>query len=133
MGKWAQSAWSLRSGAGAGPRERGREAGRSASRTRTVRARSNGYCFSGSNRDPRGPTLCVHARRSELAGGVEGAIRRYPGGNGQGGGSLTEETMPETFDYIVAGAGSAGCVIAARLSENPKHRLLLLQAGPKDT
>ncbi|MYU10940.1 choline dehydrogenase [Streptomyces sp. SID8361] len=39
----------------------------------------------------------------------------------------------ESFDYVIVGAGSAGCVLAARLTEDPTARVLLLEAGAEDT
>ena len=34
-----------------------------------------------------------------------------------------------TFDYVIVGAGSAGCTLAYRLSEDPEIRVLVLEAG----
>jgi choline dehydrogenase len=44
-----------------------------------------------------------------------------------------EETRMSEFDYVIVGAGSAGCVLAARLTEDPDVRVCLLEAGPPDT
>lgn len=39
----------------------------------------------------------------------------------------------QAFDYVIVGAGSAGCVLANRLSSDPANSVLLIEAGPRDT
>ena len=40
--------------------------------------------------------------------------------------------MPKVADYVVVGTGSAGAVVASKLSAEPRSRVVVLEAGPKD-
>src|SRR3954469_21055855 len=52
-----------------------------------------------------------------------GRVKRRQGARGRAG----------LYDYVIVGGGSAGCALAARLSELPDARVLLLESGPPDT
>src|SRR3546814_21132983 len=47
--------------------------------------------------------------------------------------SMANNDVRTSYDYIVIGAGSSGCVVASRLSESGEHSVLLVEAGGPDT
>src|SRR3546814_5766639 len=47
--------------------------------------------------------------------------------------SMAHNDVRTSYDYIVIGAGSSGCVVASRLSESGEHSVLLVEAGGPDT
>ena len=51
---------------------------------------------------------------------------------GRRGGRRGSDVDGATFDYVIVGAGSAGCVLAERLSANGRHRVLVIEAGGSD-
>src|SRR2546425_988584 len=53
-------------------------------------------------------------------------------GHGLGGNSGMPKRLEGDFDYIVVGAGTAGCIVANRLSADAKNRVLILEAGGDD-
>ena len=75
------------------------------------------------------------ARRHGAAAGALRTLRPRPGQPPEDGwrGALSRRSVGSMHDYLIVGAGSAGCALAARLTEDPGVSVLLVEAGPPDS
>src|SRR5258708_4733577 len=103
------------------------------------RANSAATCARRQHMKRRGGRSCFHRRHASRPLSDHGAAsRKAPELQRSGRGDrlrsanlrLTTRGTVQDFDYVIIGAGSAGCAIARRLSDDPKVRVLLLEAGP---
>ena len=75
-------------------------------------------------------TIGVRSNANELDQTI-GAIASP--GSDDGGNGLMAQVIPESADYVIIGGGSAGCVLANRLSADPRNQVVVLEAGGRNT